>query len=287
MLSLDCNGGRFEGYRSQRPHWFDAWDSLDRPSVDTPYAAEALGARWIVGCSAERSFVVTDLSGTTASGVSVVAYEDHDSWHQAAVEWWLPLAAGISTASNETEEPSLPPVPELAEGAGAFREHVMTFESRVPIRSTADTALYPVHQSALGVTLEASGDLLTIRADEPGWVWLRIPWDPDWRSLDGTPVQMGGPGHLVVWAQEGETELRWSVARGVDIVFGIVTGLSILGLVALQIFDRRRGTETPPRRRRPAADAVESFADTVDQWVYSASTWARKVVSKRSSRGLT
>ena len=30
-------------------------------------------------------------------------------------------------------------------------------------------------------------------------------------QLGGTPVRKGGPGHLVIWAERGVTELRWSV----------------------------------------------------------------------------
>ena len=104
------------------------------------------------------------------------------------------------------------------------------------------------------------------------------PVDPDWRSVDGTPVRKGGPGHLVVWAERGVTELRWSVPRAVDAAAAAVTGASLLATMALSAVNRRRGWDTDSDRRRPAADALEVFADTVDGWAHAV---ARQVSARR------
>ena len=45
-------------------------------------------------------------------------------------------------------------------------------------------------------------DRVYVTAQSPGWVWLRVPWDPWWFAPDGVPLK-GGPGHLVVWADTG------------------------------------------------------------------------------------
>ena len=122
-------------------------------------------------------------------------------------------------------------------------------------------------QSAEGVSLQKGQDSLTVRAETAGWAWLRVPWDPDWHSTGDTPVRKGGPGHLVVWAERGDTELRWSVPRAVDAAAAAVTGASLLVVMALATVNRRRGFHAEPDRRRSAADALVVFADTVDGWV--------------------
>ena len=79
----------------------------------------------------------------------------------------------------------------------------------VPVLSSADDGAYPMRSSrgrACRYTRGKTASPCGPRAG--GWVWLRVPWDPDWRSVDGTPVRKGGPGHLLVWADRGVTELR-------------------------------------------------------------------------------
>lgn len=273
--------GRWKGHRALRPHWFDEWDALGRPSFDARGTAEALGARWLAACGPNDTVSVTDLSGTAARGVAVVPYADPDSWHRAAVEWWIPLVSedsplpSVRTAhSRQREEPI----------AGVEEQSAGVPELSVPILASAVSAAHPVDQPATGVAVAASGDELAIRAETPGWVWVRVPWDPDWRSVSGTPVHKGGPGHLMVWAQEGETELRWSVRSGVNVAAGTVTGISALGLAALRMLGGR-GTRGPRSERgRPAAKSLEIFADTIDQWVRDATARIRGILSTDSSR---
>ena len=208
-------GGQYAGSDAVRPHWLDAWLALDGPPLDTHTAAEALGARWFVECDADGNLQVTELSPVAVSGVTVTPHRTEEAWHRDAVEWWIVKASGSPD--------------------GGF--------PAVPIRTPGDAAAHPYDEAAAGVTLHTDGDRLTVRAEQSGWAWLRVPWDPDWRSLDGTPVHLGGPGHLVVWANEGTTELHWSVSRRVDVASAATTGVAALVaavLLAPALVERRR-----------------------------------------------
>ena len=251
--------GNFRAQGGFRPDWFEAWEGLGEPSLEARGGAEALGARWFVECDADGELVVTELPGVLVSGVSVVPFAEDEVWHRAAVEWWLPIAAGLESA-----------------GAGGL--------SVVPVVSDSQSEGYPLDQPAGGVVLDAAGDVLTVRAERAGWAWLRVPWDPDWRSVSGTPVRKGGPGHLVVWAQEGETVLRWSVQRSVDVAAAGVTGASLLLVAGLAVLNRRRGWEFDSDRRKPASEALAIFADTVDRWAYTAATRTRELAQHTKQR---
>ena len=214
---VDLRPGAFGG--RVRPHWFDAWQDAGGLSLYSPARAEALGARWYAACDAEGNVTVTELPGVMATGVTVAPQPDEEAWHRAAVEWWVALPADAS------------------DGAGPLWP------------SGGDSSAYPVDQSAAGVSLHTGQDSLTVRAEAAGWAWLRVPWDPDWRSTGDTPVHKGGPGHLVIWAERGVTELRWSVPETVDASAAAITGASLLALIALAAVNRRRGFQV---RTRPA-----------------------------------
>ena len=82
-----------------------------------------------------------------------------------------------------------------------------------------------------------------------------MPWDPWWFAPDGVPLK-GGPGHLVVWADTGTTELRWDVPDNVDLLAVSMTVLALLLLIPLTSINRRKSWETrprppPPHSRRP------------------------------------
>ncbi len=158
--------------------------------------------------------------------------------------------------------------------------------STVPLLwpSGGDSSAYPVDQSAAGVSLHTGQDSLTVRAETAGWAWLLVPWDPGWRAVGDTPVRKGGPGHLVVWAERGDTELRWSVPRAVDAAAAAVTAASLLVVMALATVNRRRGFHAEPDRRRSAADALVVFADTVDGWVRAGTRRAREVSARARHR---
>ena len=242
--------GYFEASSGLRSHWFDAWQDAGSLSLDSPARAEALGARWYAECDADGNIAVIELPAAMATGVTVDSHPDEEAWHQAAVKWWVSMPPDVSV---------------------------------VPVLSSDDGTAYPREQAAQRVSLHAGQDSLAVRAEAAGWAWLRVPWDPDWRSVDGTPVRKGGPGHLVVWAERGVTELRWSVPGAVDAAAAAVTGASLLATMALSAVNRRRGWDTDSDRRRPAADAVEVFADTVDGWV-RAGTRQVRLVGARSRR---
>ena len=249
--------GWFQQSVGRRPHWFDAWTAAGGPSLETPAAAEALGARWYAACDADGNVSVTELPAVLAEGVTVMPYPDEDTWHQAATEWWVSTASG-STA-NARSGPAIVPI--LAPNIG---EH----DSRL------------AGQAASGVSLQAGQDRLTVRAERAGWAWLRVPWDPDWHAVTRTSLHKGGPGHLVVWAEEGTTELRWSVPGTVDAAAAATTVAAALAAAALATVNRRRGFQTDPDRPQPAAYALDVFADTVDGWTYDTARVVRRVVAR-------
>ena len=249
--------GLFRESGGWRPHWFDAWDAAGSPSLDSPAAAEALGARWYAVCDADGNVSVTELPAVLAEGVTVMPYPDEEAWHQAATEWWVSTVSG-STA-NARSGPAVVPI--LAPNIGE-----------------PDSRL--AGQAASGVSLQAEQDRLTVRAEGAGWAWLRVPWDPDWRAVTRTSLHKGGPGHLVVWVEEGTTELRWSVPGTVDAAAAATAVAAALAAAALAMVNRHRGFQTDPDRPQPAAYALDVFADTVDAWVHATARVVRRVVAR-------
>ena len=232
---VDLRRGQIRQSDSTRPHWFAAWSEVNYVSLDTPAAAEGLGARWFASCDAMGEVSLRELSGTNAVGVTVVSHAGEDAWHRDAAEWWVLLAAGHLPDGKELVD-----VPILSRGG--------------------ESVAHPGDQAAEGVTLHAVGERLTVRAESAGWAWLRVPWDPDWRSVDGTPVRKGGPGHLVVWVNRGVTEVRWAVPKAVDIAAIVTTASAAVAVALLVLVDRRR-RRTADRSRAmhvPGADRVVS-----------------------------
>lgn len=250
-------GGLFEGRGGRRPHWSGAWSAVGSPSTDSVAGAAALGARWYATCDPSGEVTVLELPVTTAEGVTVTPLGDEEAWHSAAVEWWLSIA--VADPNGPGERP------------GA-----------VPLLTSGESAAHPPDRAASGVTLENGGDRLEVHAETAGWAWLRVPWDPHWRSVHGSPVRKGGPGHLLVWAEEGRTELRWSVPAAVDVAAAATTGAAALVSAALAAANRRRGFQPDTRRSRPAAEAVEVFAGTVDSWAEAAGQQVRRLASRAS-----
>ena len=110
-------------------------------------------------------------------------------------------------------------------------------------------------------------------------MWLRVPWDPDWRSVGDTPVHKGGPGHLVIWADQGVTELRWSVPRAVDAAAAGATGAALLLTAVMAAVNLRRGWQVDPDGHRPGAHAVSVFTAIVDGWAHTAVRRVRRIAS--------
>ena len=236
-----------------RPHWSRAWHEAGSPTLDTPTRATALGAQWYAECDEDGNVSVTELPGETVVGAKVTAHMDEQVWHRAAVEWWI-------SASSEFSD--------------------------VPVLSSRhdDVQSYPRAQAAQGVSLRTGQDSLTVRANGAGWAWLRVPWDPYWKAVNGTPVHKGGPGHLIVWANQGTTELRWSVPRLVDGAAAAVTGIALLTALTLSIVNRRLGWYSDPGRRSPTSNAINLFADTVDGWAQAGAKRVSRAIV-RSHRG--
>lgn len=239
QLYLPTTG--FKGVIGARPHWADAWHEAGRPMLDTTAAAEALGARWSLRCDADGTVTVLEGPGVLAEGARIVPYAEEDSWHEAAVQWWVAVAS--------ESEPLRP--------AGTARVPVLWPHVEVE----GDNAL--VDQAARGVALRTDQDRLYVMAESAGWAWVRVSWDPWWFGDDGVPLK-GGPGHLVVWVEPGVTELRWDVPARVDAMAVAVTALSLLLLVAMARVNRRQGWDIDPDRPRPAVEALDRFADAAD-----------------------
>ena len=249
---LNLREGVHQGLGQRRPHWFDAWQDAGILPVDNPARAEALGARWYAACNSDGDVAVTELPGTMAIGVTVNPLPDEDAWHRAAVEWWI---------ASFQRSPESKVVPVLFPTRGYGSDH-------------------PIDQAAAGVSLHSGQDSLTVRAEEAGWAWLRVPWDPDWRSVGETPVYKGGPGHLVVWAERGVTEFRWSISGAVDAAAAAVTGVAALAVVTLAVINRRRDWQIDANRHKPAADALLVFADTVDGWAEATAQHIRRMTDR-------
>lgn len=251
--------GVFTEFGGRRPHWFTLWQEMGEPSLKSPGSAAAMGARWYATCDADGEVSVTEVAGATAGGVTVAAYATDETWHRAAVDWWLRTAtwtAPDAAVDNLT----------------------------VPVRSPGENAAHPLDRPARNVSLSTAQDRITVRADGAGWAWLRVPWDPDWRSLGGTPVRKGGPGHLVVWVERGATELRWAVPDGVNVAAGATTGAAAVVTAVLAFVNRRHGFEHVPGRRRPVDEALKVFADTVDGWAHAVGHEMRRLAT-RTGRG--
>ena len=242
----------FSHLARERPHWFEVGQVVDRQPSANRSAASALGARWYVTCDIDGSASVAELAAPLVSGVTIAPHVRDEQWHRSAVEWWMQIASDSD--------------PE-----------VVASQLDVPTHSAGDTAEARAqrHQAASDLALHTAPDRLTVTAATAGWAWIRVPWDPYWQADNGGPVHKGGPGHLVVWADEGTTELRWQVPGAMDATAAGVSGLAMLSVAVLSVINRRRGWYSDPDRRRPAAYALSVFADTVDGWWHAAARNAR------------
>lgn len=227
-----------------RPQWVAAWQDAGRPRLYDRMAGVALGAKWYVECDASgRIVLVEEVPGEQATGTAIETFQDEESWHAAAVRWWIQLSVGESHEQV--------PVPAVRTG-------------------DLDHAAHPMHQAAQDVMLESRPDTLTISANVAGWAWLRVPWDVYWQSDADIPILKGGPGHLIVWLPAGVTTMRWRVPAGVDAAAAVVSGASLLAVVGMSVVNRRLGFQGERNRNRPVAAAVETFAETVDEWILGA-----------------
>ena len=233
----------------ERPHWSEAWRDVGRPDLYNRAVAAAMGARWYAQCDENGVISVSDLPGVMAVGTVVAPYEDEESWHSAAVEWWISVAMDAATDSM--------PVPVLRSFSGS-------------------NTIYSPDRAATGVSMHSEQDTLVVTAEQSGWAWLRVPWDLYWQSEADIPVLKGGPGHLVVWVEPGVNILRWAVPRSVDLAAGSFTAFAVLMLAILVMLNRRRGFDVDTQRRTLAANALEVFADTVDSWCDAAARRMRR-----------
>ena len=237
-----------QGTGSRRPHWAAALNAKGDHRIDPIRTASLLGARWLAQCDPDVSLV--DLPARRASGERVRLLGSDNGWHRAAVRWWIDVTAQGAAIDVGA-------VPVLAKSA-------------VP-------PAYPADQVAQGVTLQEEQDRLIVTAASPGWAWLRVPWDPWWTASTGTPVLKGGPGHLIVWADQDSTELVWDVPVEVDAAAAGLTVAAAAMSAALAALNRRRRFPITANRPTPAAEAMGAFYDTVDDWAATASSRLKRL----------
>ena len=59
-----------------------------------------------------------------------------------------------------------------------------------------------------------------------------------------------------MWANQGATELRWSVPGAVDVAAAATTGTALIGVAILAHANRRRSWAIDVNRHRPAAEGA-------------------------------
>ena len=211
-------GGGWTESQGTRRHWFEAWQAVGSTSLVSRPAALALGARWYASCDREGNASVVELSGSRAAGVTVVAHPTEQEWHRGAVRWWVSLASGSDENSNAAHSP-------------------------IPILGLLDTdhRSHPADQAASDLSLHTSQDRLTLHSGATRMGLGARSLGSYWQADNGAPVHKGGPGHLVVWAERGTTELRWQVPGAVDGAAASISGIALLALGALAMVNRRRG----------------------------------------------
>ena len=139
-----------------RPHWFRAWQDAGSPSLDTPARAEALGARWYAECDAGDNVTVSELSGVTASGVTVTPYPDEETWHRVAVEWWMSAVLATRMCQSCCLETATPRPTPARRPLGACRFRL------------AGQPYCPSRGSGLGVAAHPVGSRLAFPEQHPG-----------------------------------------------------------------------------------------------------------------------
>lgn len=187
--------------RGTRPHWAESPLADEKAHGPVSLAhAEALGVRWVVRCTDEGGLRLIDTGAQLVVGAVPSWQPDDESWHRAAVDYWADLSAG------ETDGP-------------------------LPVRGSSGRPAV----AARGVSLKTGQDRITVTAEQAGWAWVRVPWDPWWHNTTdpGSEVHKGGPGHIVVWAEEGITELGWFVPGRVDAAAGLLTAGALAALLVV------------------------------------------------------
>lgn len=243
-----------------RPDWSEVRQANGTAPLTGSAAAYAFGARWHGWCDDdEDDFTMSEVPVVAAEGVRIIPSPTEEAWHRAAVEWWIALGA----RDFQDSPPELARIPVLWPDAADEGEAAL------------------VDRAARGVSLHTEQDRLFVMAESAGWAWVRVPWDPWWSAPDGVPLK-GGPGHMVLWVEPGVTELRWDVPGRVDAMAAGVTALSLVLLVVMVGINRREGWDIDPDRPRPAADALDRYADAADRGLLAAGRLVRSPLRRRS-----
>ena len=82
-----------------------------RWTVPQPPKPSGLAGTW--ECDADDTFTVSEGPDIRAEGAKIVAYPDEDSWHKAAVEWWV----AVASESAPLRPGGTPEIPVLWPGA--------------------------------------------------------------------------------------------------------------------------------------------------------------------------
>ncbi len=114
-------------------------------------------------------------------------------------------------------------------------------------------------------------------AEAAGWAWVRAPWDPYWHSHDDTPVLKGGPGHIVVWVDEGQNDFGWWVSRQVDIA-----AIATIAAAAALALERARIAYGVGFQRLRQSMSLAQINRAMARASWASRCWGRRSVLRRS-----
>ena len=210
-----------------RPHWLQAWEQAEKPVLVTPAAAQAFGADWLVVCEPDGEVTVHKITSTKATGVHLVPLPDDDAWHQNAVGWWIAAAGGSVDADT--------PLPALTNPG-------------------VDPQRMPWTQAATAAAAVFEPGSVSLRVSHPGWVWVKVAWDPYWSTDSGAPVLKAGPGQIAVWVEPAGVELRWGIPKAVSVLGAAVAAIAAALAVVVAVRPSRDASSAATRH--PEGDAA-------------------------------
>ena len=230
VAETDLRSGSFRESGRSRPHWFDAWQQAGQPSLDTRQSS-GLGRPLVRRVRRRRQCCGDRAPRRDGHRRGHRPPPRRAAWHQASVQWWIssidnPLPSADNTSSFRAT-PESTAVPVLSPGGGGNT--------------------YPIDQARRACHYTPDATRLTCEPRRPDGRGCASPGIPTGAPWGGTPVRKGGPGHLVVWAEQGDTDLRWSVPGAVDAAAAAATCASLLVVMALATVNRRRGFQAEPR----------------------------------------
>ena len=225
-IELQLQDGTWDNNKGiHKPGWLTAWTQRDKPALNTPAAAETIGADWHADCRSDGQYTLRPVHGTNAEGVTPAFHPEDDSWRHAAIGWWF------ETNNNSNTDGTLP---------------VHGTNPR-PGRNP---------RPARNVTAELHKNQVTVTAGEAGWVWIKTSHDPWWTADTGSAIHKGGPGHIVLQVDKGRTVLTWRRPDHVRNTTIAVTAAAVAWLAAAGSIAATRRRQLNQKHRRPRNEAA-------------------------------